>query len=251
MKRNSLLLVNSGHKTKPWWVFLSVLLLVIIPFIIVWALVGEFNALDYHWLIARGQSVWHGRVNTAEYAEIIANKYGIYYEGGYDELIKMLTGDWWDKNISICSAYTFFDPLILAPLFGLLGFSLIYPIIFNATKVSGLDVLPFSFGSGIFMTVLILSGLIPVWSQSGEMLVLYFLVRIAIAFLLTFIFFMITNIFVNKWLSTRSYSADIYFGYKSIDKANAPAKSILKKNVDIFKKQKEEEKSYVDLPKKE
>ncbi len=248
MKRNSLLLVNSGHKTKPWWVFLSVLLLVIIPFIIVWALVGEFNALDYHWLIARGQSVWHGNCNgNLEYAASIAAKYQIFYNGELYEYLK----DHLNDNISITSYWTFFDPLILAPLFGLLGSSLIYPIIFNATKVSGLDVLPFSFGSGIFMTVLILSGLIPVWSQSGEMLVLYFLVRIAIAFLLTFIFFMITNIFVNKWLSTRSYSADIYFGYKSIDKANAPAKSILKKNVDIFKKQKDEEKSYVDLPKEE
>lgn len=246
MKRNSILLVNSTHKTKPWWVFVSVLLLVIIPFIIVWALVGEFNALDQNWLIAKGQSVWHGLV-TNDNIDIIANKYQIFYDGNLtEELSKHI-----NENMSILSAWTFFNPLILAPLFGALIIGLSYPMLFNVSKVSGLDVQPFATGSSFLMFSMILTGLIPVWSQNAMMLIIYFVVRLIISFIFGILSFMLTNFLVNKYLSTREYSADIIYGYKFIDKENEPAKSILKKNVDAFKAQKEQEQSYVDLPKEE
>ncbi len=247
MKRNSVLLVNSTHKTKPWWVFLSVLLLVIIPFVIVWALVGEFNALDQNWLIARGQSVWHGLISDKN-IDFIADKYHIFSaREDFRGYLERFLG----QNISILSDWTFFNPLILAPLFGALIIGLFYPMLFNATKVSGLDVEPFAAGSSFLMFGFILTGLIPVWSQDSIMLILYFAVRVILAFILGILSFMLTNFIVNKYLSTREYSTDIIYGYKFIDKENAPAKSILKKNVDAFNKQKEQEQSYVELPKEE
>lgn len=247
MKRNSLLLVNSTHKTKSWWVFLSVLLLVIVPFVIVWVLVGEFNALDLNWLIAKNQSVWHGIV-TNDNLEILAQKYSIFHAAGEEDLKNWLaTYIGSGKQGSIISDFTFFNVIILAPLLGLFAWSIIYPIIFNATKVSGLDVLPFSSALSTFMLILVISGLMDVW----ESFTLYFVVRILIAFVGAIIIFMIANLFVNKFLSTRSYAIDMVFGYKSVDKANEYARDSLKKNVETFKKQKDEDTSYVELPKED
>lgn len=247
MKRNSLLLVNSTHKTKSWWVFLSVLLLVIVPFIIVWILVGEFNALDQNWLIAKNQTVWHGVV-TADNINILLDKYSIFHEAGRTDLERLLneylaSG----KQGAIVSDFAFFNPIILAPLLGLFAWSILYPIIFNATKVSGLDVLPFSVALSTFMLILVLSGLMDVWN----VFTLYFVARIIIAFIGAIIIFMLTNLFVNKFLSTRSYAIDMVFGYKSVDKANEYARDSLKKNVETFKKQKDEDTSYVELPKED
>lgn len=240
MKGQSIFLVNSTHKTKTWWMFLSVLVLVFIPFLIVWLLSAEFNLLGNDWLIAKNASVWHG-VIQADQVEHLALRYAKFYVGDLSAALNANVG----KSMSIDSSFTFFNPIILAPLFGLLVWSFIYPIIFNATKVSGVDVLPFSFGIGTFMFVLIISGLMDQWGQS--LAPVYWLVRIVIAAAATFVVFMITNLCVNKFLASRPYATDIYFGYKEIDKANALAKQQLKDNLGTFKKQKEQDESFVEV----
>ncbi|MCQ2956724.1 MAG: hypothetical protein MJ233_02535 [Mycoplasmoidaceae bacterium] len=57
---------------------------------------------------------------------------------------------------------------------------------------------------------------------------------------------MLTNLIVNKYLASRPYAADIYFGYKTIDRANAGAKQQLKENIDAYKKQSDDE-SFVEV----
>ena len=242
MKRISSLLVNSSHKTKPWWVFVSILVFVLIPFIIVWILCGEFNALDHNWLIAKGQSVWHGIVKEGN-IDYLVYKYHIFYAGTQEQLANDLFARL-NQNTSITSGYTFFSPIILLPLLMLFVFSICYPIIFNATKVSGLDIVPFSDSLGMFCLSFILSGLIPVWNP----FVIYIVVRIIIGFSLAIATFFLTNFCVNKYLVSRDYGYDLILGYKSIDAANASAKKELRKSVEEYNKQKEEEPTYIDLP---
>lgn len=244
MKGQSIFLVKSTHKTKTWWMFLSVLVLVFIPFLIVWLLSGEFNLLDNDWLIAKGTSVWHGTV-TNDNIDYLANKYYIYFSSNGVEALKTELLNWVGKSASIDTYKAFFEPIILVPLLGLLVWSFAWPIIFNATKVSGLDVLPFSFGIGTFMIVLIITGLMNQWGQ--DLMAVYWLVRIVIAVACTLVIFFLSNYCVNKFLASRPYAMDIYFGYKKIDEANAYAKQQLKQNIDEFKKQKDSEESYVEI----
>lgn len=242
MKTQSIFLVNSTHKTKSWWTFLSVLVLVFVPFLIVWLLCGEFNLLGNDWMIAKNTSMWHGYVTDNNYDYLVAH-YSKYRNGDLIQWLQQYLNV--DKQGSIDSAFTFFSPIVLAPLFGILVWSIIYPIIFNATKISGLDVLPFSFGIGTFMITLIVSGLIDQWGQN--LMSVYWLVRLVIAGFTMLGFFLLCNFFVNKYLAGRDYAVDIFFGYKQLDKENAMQKQQLKENVDIFKKQKDQEESFVEV----
>jgi len=244
MKRNSKLLVNSTHKTKTWWIFVSVLVFVFITFLIVLLLCGEVNLLDLNWIIAKNKSVWHGYV-TNENIDALVNKYWIFYDGGKDALRAALEGARASGNaISINSYKMFFNAWVLLPLFGLLVWSFVYPIIFNATKVSGLDVLPFSFTLGMIMFTIIITGLIPVWGH----ITLCWIVRIVIASVIGLVTFFVTNHFVNKFLATRSYSYDLVLGYKSQEKETAGPKAELKTHLDEFKNEKGKDITYVDVP---
>lgn len=243
MKSQSIFFVHSSHKTKTWWMFISVLVLVFIPFLIVWLLCGEFNLLNCDWLIAKNASVWHGMVN-AEAITDLATKYAHYFQGGYHSLLIELN-KWIGQNASINSSFTFFNPVIMAPLICLFVWSLAYPIIFNATKISGIDILPFSAGIGTFMLILIITGLMDQWGQN--LLAVYWIVRVLIAVVGTITVFLIANYFVNQYIANSNYAADFYFGYKTIDSDNALAKEELKENLDIFKKQKEQDETYVEV----
>lgn len=245
MKNQSIFLVNSTHKTKTWWMFLSVLVLVFIPFLLVWLLCGEFNLLNNDWLIAKNASVWHGTITAETDIAGLVEKLIKFWNPTLGDMADKLRSAIGGNPISIDSYKTFFDPVILAPLFGLLAWAITYPMLFNATKVSGLDVLPFSSAVGFFMFILIITGLIDQWGQS--LLPVYWLLRIFITAVSTFIIFIIANFFTNKYLASRPYAADIYFGYKTIDKANALAKQQLKENVDTFKKQKDQDDSFVEV----
>lgn len=246
MKGQSIFFVHASHKTKSWWMFLSVLVLVFVPFLIVWLLSGEFNILGNDWLIAKGASVWHGQVN-AERINELAEQYHMYFSDGGPTALANELNKWIGQNASIDAFRAFFNPIILAPLFGLLVWSFAYPIIFNATKVSGIDVLPFSFGFGSFMIIFILSGLIPQTSFHGNMITLYWITRIAIAGISTIIIFILANYFTNKYIANRPYAADIYFGYKTQEQENAFAKEQLKENLDVFKKHKDQDESFVEV----
>jgi len=243
MALSSKLLINSTHKTKTWWTFVSVLVLVFIPFLVLWLLCGEINLLENNWLIARNASVWHGMVTVDKIPELVA-KYG-QFRPNLDTMLQ----DWLiqhpNQQASIDCAFTVFNPIMLAPLLGLLAWSVAYPIIFNGFKLSGLDVLPFSTGVGFICFITIISGLIPQWGQN--LLSIYWIVRILISFVGGIIVFFISNRIINKWLSTRDYGFDLVFGFKEIDRQTANTKQQLKENVKIFKDNKEQDKSYVEV----
>lgn len=247
MKAQSIFFVHASHKTKSWWTFLSVFIFVFVPFLIVWLLCGEFNLLGNDWFIVKGASVWHGTIPTtdSELSEL-ASTYQKYVEGGYDKLLSILK-QWSEPTGSIDSSFTFFNPVILAPLLGLFVWSIVYPIIFNATKISGLDVLPFSFGFGSFMLITIITGLIHQTNFHGNMITFYWILRIVIGFLAAVIMFILANYFVNKYIANRPYATDIFFGYKTQDRENALAKEQLKENLDVFKKHKDQDESFIEI----
>ncbi|MCQ2747884.1 MAG: hypothetical protein MJ223_01205 [Mycoplasmoidaceae bacterium] len=59
--------------------------------------------------------------------------------------------------------------------------------------------------------------------------------------------FLIVNYFTNKYMASKPYAVDVFFGYKKIDSINAPAKQLLKENLDTFNKQKEQEQDFVEV----
>lgn len=225
--------------------FLSVLILVFVPFLIVWLLNGEFNLLNSDWLIAKNASVWHGQVTPDKISDLAQRYYPYFSENGGVEALRAELNRWVGQNASINAYRAFFNPVILAPLICLLAWSFLYPIIFNATKLSGLDVLPFSFGIGSFMTILILTGLMDQWGQN--LMAVYWIVRIIIALIGMVTVFIMSNYFINQYIANSSYATDFYFGYKTIDKENALAKEQLKENLDVFKKQKDQDESFVEV----
>ena len=238
MAKNSIFLINSTHKTKSWWTFVSVLVLVIIPFLIVLLLVGDVNLLEKNWIIAKNASVWHGTISN----DIIPDLVRKYQQFTNVDLASVLPGMVGESK-SIDAYKMFFNPIVLAPLLGLLVWSIVYPMIFNATKVSSLDVLPFSTAAGIFMFSLIISGLIPQWGQQA--IAWYWVVRVVIGFVAAIIFFIIANVLTNKFLLTRDYGFDMFFGYKTQESQNKVVREELKENIKIFK---DSDKDYVDIP---
>lgn len=245
MKSQSIFFVQSSHKTKTWWMFLSVLVLVFVPFLIVWLLCGEFNLLHNDWMIAQGASVWHGTITADTDLNDLVKNFIKFWDPSLGDMLEKLKSVIGGNPISIDSYRTFFDPIVLAPLLCLLGFGVGYPLILNAFKVSGLDILPFSISFSIFMFTLILSGLIPQWGQN--LMAVYWLVRIVIAAAATFLIFILTNYITNKFIASRPYAGDMYFGYKAAEKQNAMAKQQLKENVDEYKKQKDQDDSFVEV----
>lgn len=242
MLKNNILKVDNTCKTKTWWIFLFVLLFIVIPFTIVWLLVGEFNVLKKNWLIAMNASVWHGIVQQ-DNIDFLANKYQIFYQGGQETLKNQLI-NCIGKNISIDSAYCFFNNLLLLILGGLILLVIFLPILFNKLKINGIDVLPFSCLFGFLMTSIILTGLIPYWSRN--MISLYWVVRILIALSIAIIIFLITNTITNKWIANSNYAMSFLFGYKKQYELNKITKQQLQKTISFYKKQ-NDDKSYIDI----
>ncbi len=246
MKGQSIFFVHASHKTKSWWTFLSVLVLVFVPFLIVWLLCGEFNLLGNDWFIVKGASVWHGTLSADRINEL-AREYAKFHFGGQEGLLKELQSWPVGSSVSIDSFKTFFNGLIMIPLIALFIWSIAYPIILNATKVSGIDVIPFSVGFASFMLITIITGLIPQTNFHGNMVTVYWILRIVIGFFAAVGMFILANYFTNKYIASRPYAADIYFGYKTQDKENALAKEQLKENLDVFKKHKDQDESFIEI----
>ena len=242
MLENNILKVQNTCKTKRWWIFLFVSLFVIIPFIIVWLLIGEFNLLEKNWFIAKNASVWHGIVKQ-ENIDFLAKKYQMFYLGGL-ETLKVHLAQYIDKSININSAFCFFNNLVLVILGGLILISIFFPILFNKLKINGIDVLPFSCSFAFLMTSIVLTGLIPNWNQN--MIALYWIMRILISLIIAMTIFLITNSIINKWLIHSTSAISFLFGYKKQHELDQPTNQLLQRSIDIYKKQ-SDDKTYIDI----
>ena len=96
------------------------------------------------------------------------------------------------------------------------------------------------------MFILIITGLMNHWGSNLEPV--YWLVRLFITFVATILFFLLANYIVNKYLASRPYAMDLVFGFRKLDKQNELIKQELKENVGAYKKNKEDDPSYVDVP---
>lgn len=238
-------LVNNIKKTKTWWIFFVSFFFVLVPLLILWILYGEFNLLKNYWLVAKNSNVWHGIVSQNK-IEQIANQYGKFYKGGVNAL-KIELENWIGKNVIIKSNSTFFKPIILAPIFGLIIWSFCLPFIFYLLKISWLDLLPFSTATSNLICFLILSGLIPHFSSNW--IFAYWIIRLIICFIITsFLFILITNL-TNKYLLKKDYAIDILFSYKKQNETKNITKKNLKNSLEIFKNNKDE--SFVEIENEE
>ena len=242
MFENNILKVHNTCKTKTWWIFLFVSLFVIIPFIIVWLLIGEFNLLEKNWFIAKNASVWHGIVKQ-ENIDFLAKKYQIFYLGGF-ETLRIQLAQYIDKSVNINSAFCFFNNLILLVFGGLIFTSIFFPILFNKLKINGIDVLPFSCSFAFLMTSIVLTGLIPNWNQN--IIALYWIIRILISLVIATILFLITNSITNKCLIHSTNAISFLFGYKKQHELDQQTNQLLQKTIDIYKKQ-NNDKTYIDV----
>ncbi len=242
MVRNNILKIDNGPKTKTWWIFLFVFLIVIIPFTMVWLLIGEFNILGMNLLIAKNTCVWHGIIKQ-DNIDFLAKKYQLFYQGGY-ETLKAQLENYINKNISIDSAFCFFNYYILLILVALILIAIFIPILFSKLKINGIDVFPFSCSFGFLMTGIILTGLMTNWQKN--MMSLYWIIRILISLCIGIIFFLITNSIINKWLINSKHAISFLFGYKKQYELDKSVKQQLQNNIDIYQEP-NKDKSYIDI----
>ena len=229
MVRNNILKIDNGPKTKTWWIFLFVFLIVIIPFTMVWLLIGEFNILGMNLLIAKNTCVWHGIIKQ-DNIDFLAKKYQLFYQGGYETLK--------------AQAFFFFFYYILLILVALILIAIFIPILFSKLKINGIDVFPFSCSFGFLMTGIILTGLMTNWQKN--MMSLYWIIRILISLCIGIIFFLITNSIINKWLINSKHAISFLFGYKKQYELDKSVKQQLQNNIDIYQEP-NKDKSYIDI----
>lgn len=228
--------------TKSWWIFIFVFVLIFIPYLIIWLLLGEMNLLKNDWLIAKNSIIWHGYVTTKNFNWLLDNfsKYCSYDLNA--ELTQFLNVD---KQGSIISSYVFFNWNIVIIVSSLILWSFIFVFIFYKIKLNFLDVLPFSLSCSFGCSVFIITGILQHFSTTF----VYFLVRLIITLLILSIVFFITNFFLNLFLVKTKHALDIALEYKFSCTDKYSAKGDFKNNINDLQKEKDKDQTFIDIQK--
>lgn len=219
MKNNGSFLIDKAtkFKTKPLWVFLSILVLIVIPFIIIWLLLGEFNLLNQNNVVAINQTLWQGKVTNENIQSLLI--YEPFVKIAETKTFKMMLNEWLNKNMQIIANYAHFNQMMLIPLFALITIGFVYPFILKLFHLFAYDILPFSITFSLGFGVLFVSGLWPHFLQS-EMSLVYWLLRIIVFLVSMTIVFLISNFIINKILSYSTNSVAIALNYFNQTKTN-------------------------------
>lgn len=238
-KNQKLPIFNNFYRTKEWWIFLSTFFFIFFPLIFIWLFYGEFNFSNLNWLIAKNQRLWHGNIDIKNIDEI-SKKFGEFYNGGSSALkIELLNKI--GKNQQILSNLMKFNSLIFIPCVSILIWSIIYPIVLYFSKISNLDIIPFSFTIAITGNAIIFSNLIPHYN--------YFLVlRVIIIFTLLLLSFILSNYIINKIIlnivNTKEQKRLFFCSFPNDEKKIYF--NDLQKKISFWKKNKKNEKSFVE-----
>lgn len=208
---------SSKFKTKPLWIFLSILIFIVIPFVNIWLLLGEFNLLNQNNVVAINQTLWQGKVTSENIQSLLV--YEPFVRVEETKTFEMMINEWLNKNMQIIANFANFNWIVLVPILILIVISLIYPFIFRLFHLFAYDILPFSISFSCGFSILFISGMWPHFPQQ-DMFLVYWLLRIIVFLASIVIVFFIINFIVNKILSHGTNNVSIALNYFEQTKNN-------------------------------
>lgn len=224
-------------KTKPWIITVSVALIVLLYFVIIWLLVGEIDLMGNHYLIPIHQTVWSGELTNDNWLSLW-NKYQWCLDCSQEEF-----KDFIGKTIVISTSHTYWNNMLLIYIFIGVAMSIVYPFFFRWFKIGNYDILPFSITTSLTCSIFILSALIPYWGSNNEFW--REILRVGIFLVSAFIIFVFTNWLVNKFYITNETAHPLAYKLKEDKKSADYYNDDLKEMVKEYKK--DHDKDYVDL----
>lgn len=233
--------MNYSTRTKPWVTTISIGVIILLYFLIVWLLVGEIDLLNKDYVVSVNGTLWSGKV-TESNAQWLWDKYHNIKSWGFvdfDTFKEQCVGN----KYRIVAFDLWFDPIVLIYIFVGIGISIIYPLIFKLFKWGNYDMIPMSLTASIVCSVFFVSALIPYWGESNEFW--REALRMLIACVSGLITFFITNAIVNKFFINTRNAQSLANELKSEKKANDVYNKDLSNLIDNYRK--ENDKEYIDL----
>ena len=202
-------------RTKPWKITLLVLFAFVL-FLLIWLLIGDINLLQQSYIVPVDGVVWKGTL-TESNIQTITQQYYVYanYPTAADFETFLRTNEhkgiigWLNQSLQIRNAtnHLFFDPIILAWMFGALAATILLPIILRLTKQVNWDVLPFTLAMSFAGFIFIITGLIPQTVFKDGNVIWLWVIRIVIMFAVFAIFFFSINAIVVSVMARSKYAS--------------------------------------------
>lgn len=229
-----------SQKTRPWIITVSVGVLVLLYFLIIWLLVGEINLCDKFYIVPVNGELWHGKISN-DNIDWLWNSFSKWINVTKQDLIDYAK-DHPDDVASLHASVAVFNPIVLVYIFGGIGIAIIYPFIFKWLKIGNYDILPFSITTAIVCLIFFVTALIPAWVNVNDFW--RELLRLAISVFCGFICFFFINWIVNKIYITNNNAQLLANELKVEKKASDVYNNDLRKMVDDYRQQ---DHDYVDL----
>ena len=235
-------------RTKPWKTTLLVIFAFVL-FLLIWLLIGDINLLKQDYIVPVDGIVWKGTI-TSDNIAYLSVRYFQY--SGYasvadfqSALSNFMNKDAQIKNVS---GNLFFNPIILAWMFGTIALVVLLIVILRLSKQVNWDVLPFTLATSLACFVFIISGLIPQTVFQDSNIVWLWVIRIVIMFATFAAFFFSINAIVVTAMAHSKYASQYINQLKADKLADDQAKKDAKELVDMYIKKREDEKiTYIDV----
>ena len=224
---------NFEIKTKSWKITLIVVSIILL-FLIIILLIGEFDLLDVDYIVAKNGVLWHGRVTLANKDWLLEHfsKYGLT-EAEIEQYLNL------PDPIQILNRTNniILNLLLFGYLIPALSLSILLPCFLRLCRLTSWDVLPFSFAAGIASFSFIITALIDYWEDA---VIWWYLLRIFIFIVVGVVGFLISNAIVKQAMKRSIYASQYINELKSeklaADKVNRQSDAIF----DSYRKHKDE-----------
>ncbi len=233
--------MSYSTRTKPWVTTLSIGVIVLLYFLIVWLLVGEIDLLNKDYIVPVNGTLWSGKV-TQDNVQWLWDKYHSIKSWGFVDF-ETFKEECIGNKYKIVAYDQWFNPVILAYIFGGIILSIVYPLLFKAFKWGNIDMISLSLTTSVVCSVFFISALIPYWGEANEFW--REALRLAIACVSGLILFFISNFIINKFFITTKNAQVLANELKLEKKASDFYNKDLSNLIDNYHK--ENDKEYIDL----
>lgn len=246
---------TKNFRTKPLYTFIFCLIFIIIPGIILWLLFGYINYSGYFLIFpAYGHIASGNTEKIIHHLNEIYNSQKVYYPIRYasHDIAQYVEQNKLSGSISLANfQYSYISPLICALIIPLLAWSILLPFLAKFTKIINYDVITFSFTCAGLISVIILTGAIPVGKYDSnhdfiDISSWIILARIVISAVSIPFFFFIANKIVMMFIGASKEQND-YYAQLTKETLEVQKKELLMRNKRISQKQKNKEPVYVEI----
>lgn len=210
--------LNKKSFNRHWLILLTVFIFVIIPFLLLFLLIGEIDLLNLDWFCGQGEIIWSGVVTNSN-IDYLIDKYhpdaNLY--------------DYIGKDINLFSDNIIFNLNFLYWSIGCVVLAIVYPLIFKWLGWLEINSMSFSISCMFAMITLIYTGLIP--SFGSDLATLRWIIRFLLVIFAAFIGFFITNYFVNILLSKETSDPLLISQWKKENEELTKIKKEIKKDL--------------------